>query len=34
MYKKTLLKKKAGDEAPRPDSFTGISYGSKPKVAT
>jgi hypothetical protein len=30
----TLLKKKAGDEAPRPDSVTGISYSSKPKVAT
>jgi hypothetical protein len=34
MYKKTLLKKKAGDEAPPPHSFTGMSYGSKPKVAT
>ena len=33
MYEKTLLKK-AGDDAPRPDSFTGISYSSKPKVAT
>jgi hypothetical protein len=32
--RESIFSMKTGHEAPRPDSVTGISYSSKPKVAT